>query len=305
MSKQSPLVTYRGFPVNLGQVIFFMVWLLFVDGFRREDVCSGWSLLPKSFIGIMLVVGDVGMAVLSYPSLFDPSRSPILAVNNWETTLTQQYLAYALIFVGGTFVWFVYFFYLLFATARKFRRMVYLQTRYRQLSFRFFFLQSILVAGAYLIQYVYFLTRDIIRRSFTNPLEVSNFINSLNSLLLLQTQPTGKILFLAIFIYLLLYLHLPPSHFSGSTLITTFHVTFEYEHRALIRQLKHLMQERKRKKERRLLWRRRQQEGANAGVDGETFDEQEDNKGSSKPTLNPVVLFANWFEQRREVRPLL
>ena len=176
-----------------------MVWLLFVDGFRRDDICGWSSLLPKFTIGLMLVVGDVGMAVLSYPSLFDPSRSPILAVNNWETTLTQLYLAYAVTFVVGTFIWFIYFFYLLLATAARFRKMVYLQTRYRQLSFRFFFLQSILVAGAYLIQYVYFFTRDMIRRSFFNSLEINNFINSLNGLLLLQTQPTGKVCVLILY----------------------------------------------------------------------------------------------------------
>ena len=110
-----------------------------------------------------------------------------------------------------------------------------------------------------------------------------------------------QILFITFYAYLLLYLHLPPSHIAGSTLITTYHVTFEYEHRALMRQLKSLMQERKRKKRRLLMSRRQEERNGGSepeGKDGKAGDQDEE---SSRTLLNPVALLANWFEQRREV----
>lgn len=53
--------------VSLGQSIFFVVWLLFVDGFRR---CGGRGMnlrpsfvVPKMGIGVLFLVGSTGMTV--------------------------------------------------------------------------------------------------------------------------------------------------------------------------------------------------------------------------------------------------
>jgi hypothetical protein len=75
-------------------------------------------------IGVLYIMSDVAMTVLSYPSLFEPSRSPLLSINNWDNQLTNAYLAYSLMFFIVVMVWAVYFFYLLIVTAAEFRKLV-------------------------------------------------------------------------------------------------------------------------------------------------------------------------------------
>lgn len=141
------------------------------------------------------MVGEVGMAVLSYPSLFDPGRSSVLTVNNWPPEVAQKYLAYSMLFLSTVVVWCVYFFTLCFLTAAKFQRMVYLQTRYRQLSFRFFFLQSILVAGIVVARCLFYVPQYVVgnKGEASISLQMVDLINRINGILLTQIQPIGTV----------------------------------------------------------------------------------------------------------------
>lgn len=99
-------------------------------------------MLPKLGVGLLLLAGSLGMAALSFPSLSPlPSRSPLLAVNNWDDGVRRGFLAFSLLFSAAFLLWACAFAALMVLAAVELRRMNYLQTRYLQLSYRFFFLQ--------------------------------------------------------------------------------------------------------------------------------------------------------------------
>lgn len=234
--------------VTFGEAVFFSVWLFFVDGFRSRDLVTHWRFYaPKLSITMLLVIGNFGMIALSFPSLFDKSRSPVLAIDDWSQELVDVYFAFAVLFTGALCLWFIYFFYLVYDTAKKFSNMVYLQHRYIQLSFRFFLLQAVLVITAYCIVYIATLVYGLLKDIISSSSGIRTFTNNINHFLMAQTQPFGKILFISFYAYTTLYLHLPPDR-QVMTIISTYYVVTETEHRHLLAKIKAFLRKKKKKK---------------------------------------------------------
>lgn len=233
--------------VTFGEAVFFSVWLFFVDGFRSRDSVTTWRFYaPKLAITAILLIGNFGMIALSFPSLFDKSRSPVLAIDDWSQELVNVYFAFAVFFTGALCLWFIYFFYLVYDTAKKFSNMVYLQHRYIQLSFRFFLLQAVLVITAYCIVYIATLVYGLLKDIISSSTGIRTFTNNINHFLMAQTQPFGKILFISFYAYITLYLHLPPER-QVMTIISTYYVVTETEHRQLLTKIKAFLRKKKKK----------------------------------------------------------
>lgn len=81
-------------------------------------------------------------------------------------------------------------------------------------------------------------------------MDINAFINHTNALLVPQTQPFGKLLFLFIYSYILLYLHLPAAHWATTRMLTTYYVTTEKEYDSLKGQFRALTDGRRRRKRR-------------------------------------------------------
>lgn len=79
-------------------------------------------------------------------------------------------------------------------------------------------------------------------------MDIDAFINHTNALLVPQTQPFGKLLFLFIYSYILLYLHLPAAHWATTGTLTTYYVTTEHEYDSLKAQFRALTQGRRKRK---------------------------------------------------------
>lgn len=139
-------------------------------------------------------------------------------------------------------VWSLWLIALIIITGQVLRSLPYLQTRFQQLPYRFFVLQASLFAAVILFEYVHAIVKLARSSKDTN---LGLIADDLNMLLRMQVQPFGKILFISTYVYLLIYLYLPPTPGTQSKHLTT---SFVFEEEAL---REHFRQERARKDEAR------------------------------------------------------
>lgn len=94
-------------------------------------------------------------------------------------------------------------------SGRKLNSLPYMNTRYLQLSYRFFLMQSYLLAAYFVFQYcfvIYFLLSETARGGVRTNVELTDYLNTLTKQ---QTQLFGKIIFLTIYALVLTFLFLP------------------------------------------------------------------------------------------------
>lgn len=200
----------------MGQAAFFVVWLLFADNISRKAMSHFGFYGPKILIGFAIFVMTVVALVYQFPSVSPPQstnsrRNPVQAVIDWSPELLYSFTAVSIAGLLLMLIWVVYWLVTLYLTGRKLKSLPYMNTRYLQLSYRFFLLQAYLLAAYFVFQYcfvVYFLLRRTASGGVQNIVELTDYLNALTRQ---QTQLFGKVVFLTIYALVLTFLFLPAS----------------------------------------------------------------------------------------------
>lgn len=215
----------------LSQAVFFVLWLMFADAKYREQ--RGWSFyLPKISFGVLIFVSNILIYIYQFPSMSRyVNRERLLAVYNWSYTTKQALLGFSVIYLASILIWFIWWFVELYQTGSYLRKIRYMDSRFLQLSFRFFFLQATLVAMFYLLQDVailYFIIKNS-RDDWTT--DITATADNINTLFRQQTQMFGKVLFLTMYGILLSFFFLPAGsmQFSAHAIVESTFVLNESE----------------------------------------------------------------------------
>ncbi|GLD93593.1 hypothetical protein PINS_up002185 [Pythium insidiosum] len=116
------------------QAFFYVFWLKLMDHRR------GWrSVVPKLVFGIALLSVDIGMSMLRLPSLFPSSQSGSVPQQN------EIYVLMGFIRIAMLFGWLAWIARLSWQTRGYLVKLPYMSTRFEQLSYRFLFLQALLI----------------------------------------------------------------------------------------------------------------------------------------------------------------
>jgi len=107
-----------------------------------------WVVFPTLY-----VFCSVMALGLRFPSLWGLDRAPTLALASWPTSALMQFVGFSLVVVVSVVTWAAFFVGLLWRAARRLEAAPYLLTRRHQLAYRFFVLQSFLVAGVAIASY--------------------------------------------------------------------------------------------------------------------------------------------------------
>lgn len=126
---------------NLAYSSFLVIWLLIVDGISYKD--HGYSY---GFYFRKLIFGLVYFVCLTYVTLAPYFNVEVSAgeINQQKPEIAYLYLGF--IFVTGvlTIFWFFWLIRRTYTTYQVLKRIPFLSTRYRQLTFRFMFFLSLL-----------------------------------------------------------------------------------------------------------------------------------------------------------------
>ena len=171
----------------IGQSLFVVVWLMFADGINRKRLSAWLFYGPKILIGVLIFVMYVTQMALLFPSVNPASsvnsqRSPVLAVSNWSFELQRSFSAVSGTLLSLIVFWVIYWIITLILTSRKLRNLPYMNTRYLQLSFRFFFMQASLLAAYFVFGYgvvIVFLVRGEQSGNFSTMNDLTNYVNTL------------------------------------------------------------------------------------------------------------------------------
>lgn len=217
MPDMSPQVVFAFYFFDaMGQSAFFVVWLLFADNINRKLVSYWKFYCPKILIGFSIFAITLVGYVYQFPSV-SPSysrnskRSPVQAVSNWSPDLQYSYTAVSIAVLLLMLIWVLYWLVTLILTGRTLKSLPYMNTRYLQLSYRFFLLQAYLLAAYFVFQYcfiIYFLLRERASGGLQGIVALTDYLNALSRQ---QTQLFGKVVFLSVYALVLTFLFLPSS----------------------------------------------------------------------------------------------
>lgn len=213
----SPAVVFAFYFFDaMGQSSFLVVWLLFADNINRKAMSKWKFYFPKILIGFAIFAITLVGYVYQFPSV-SPSystnsrRSPVQAVINWSPDLQYSFTAVSIAVLLLMLLWVLYWLITLILTGRTLKSLPYMNTRYLQLSYRFFLLQAYLLAAYFVFQYCFvisFLLRERASGGLRGIVELTDYLNALSRQ---QTQLFGKVVFLSVYALVLTFLFLPSS----------------------------------------------------------------------------------------------
>ncbi len=209
-----------------GQACFYVLLLLFADGLRRRMIGSLQFYLPKVILGLIICISNAAIVAVQFPTI-DPGndRSPITAVVNWSNRAKLIFTSFYFVLMVSLIIWTVWGFYCLWSCSAVLRRLPYMNTRYLQLWFRFFFLQASLVALYYVFEYA--VVTLFISKISTWHQNADSTADNVSTLFRYQMQLLGKLMFLTTYSVILAFLFLPPTSFgsSSSSMLSTYVIT--------------------------------------------------------------------------------
>lgn len=193
---------------DLAQACLLVVWLLFADSVRSQEMSPLRFYLPKVLAGLAIFLTNLIILSFQFPSFSPESgRNPVESVYNWRSADKLLFVGASMCFLVLFWLWALVWFATIYLSQQKLDSLSYMSTRYLQLSFRFFFMQATLVTIYYILQYaatIYFI-------SVSQPFKqnVTTLTDNINVLFRQQTQLFGKTLFLTVYGAILAFLFLP------------------------------------------------------------------------------------------------
>ena len=90
------------------------------------------------FLGI-----SIALLTFEFPSVTGTSdhRSPVLNVSNWPSMVQEDYIVLSIVYFVLFTVWLIWWIIRMYISGNTLNKVPYMQTRYLQLSFRFFTLR--------------------------------------------------------------------------------------------------------------------------------------------------------------------
>lgn len=176
---------------SLSQTVFYVIWLLFADSLRRN---RGKAMFygPKLFFGVVIFAANVVILTYQFPTLSPIiDRNPLLAVYNWSGDTKRVLVGFSVLFLFLLWFWTIWWFFRLHSTGMALKQMRYMDTRYLQLSFRFFTLQATLVTLYYVVQYFVVIYFVLSRSSDGWVNDLNSVADTINTLFRQQTQSFG------------------------------------------------------------------------------------------------------------------
>lgn len=223
-----PADAYACYVVSyVAQSGLFILWLLFADSVHRKMNSKIVFYTPKVLIGVATLVCGIAILTFQFPGVSihgDEDRNAVEAIDNWSDDLKKNFVGFTMSYMILTILWAVAWFIQLYLTGRKLRQLPYMNTRYLQLSYRFFLVQATLLALYYILQYTavfYYLSQGT-----NDTYDVTSVCNSINTLLRQQTHLFGKILFLTVYALILTFLFLPSNLWENSAIKATLAATY-------------------------------------------------------------------------------
>ncbi|CAI5722670.1 hypothetical protein KXD40_004417 [Peronospora effusa] len=206
---------------SFAEAFFYIFWLSLMDqhsiGSRR---CS---FLPKLMFGLVLFAVDTGMTVLRMPELFFKVERSSSAL---DFDHDELYVTLGFFRTGLVLVWLFWILSVGARSGRHLKALPYMATRFKQLSYRFLVLETLLIfiyvfvlsalQVFYLAETWYFIGHDAFIQ------------DAVHTFAKMHTgHPSlGKLLFLSVYVYLVMFVHLPPlaGGSTGLLVSTEFHV---------------------------------------------------------------------------------
>ncbi|KAF1328893.1 hypothetical protein FI667_g6455, partial [Globisporangium splendens] len=213
---------------SFAEAFFYVFWLNLLD--RHGRAVRKSTLIPKVVFGVALLAVDVGMAVIRMPSLFSSAsnrhhngtaHSSMLAKHEGEL-----YTALGFVRIAMLVVWLVWIARIGWQTGVYLRQLPYMSTRFQQLSYRFLSLETILILIYVMVLsgvQVFFLLQTWYLMGYEPFIQsaVHTFAKSHSG------RPSlGKLIFLSVYVYLVMFVHLPPESGDSMGLLATtaYHV---------------------------------------------------------------------------------
>ncbi|DBA04956.1 TPA: hypothetical protein N0F65_006958 [Lagenidium giganteum] len=197
---------------SFAESFFYVFWLNLMDH-------HGGHLIHKLGFGFALFGIDTGMTILHMPKLF-------FSENSGRHKLDQLYVLLGFLRIALLLGWLVWIVRISWRTSSYLRSLRYMASRFQQLSYRFLFLETFLIlvyvlmlSGLqvfYLLQTWYLLGYEAFLQTAVHTF--TQFHSGRPSL--------GKFIFLSVYVYLVMYVHLPPALSDGGELLgsTAYHV---------------------------------------------------------------------------------
>ena len=207
----------------IGQCTLFFIWLTYAASIFKKTT-NKWAFYSmKTVLCLFIFICNLVMISYQFPSVTKTrDRDPVEAVSEWSKTEKNSFIFFSVSFVVLQWVWTFYWCVLLYRSARKLKELPYMNTRYIQLSYRFFLIQATLVMSFYILQYscvIYLLNYKMSAGH-----SATSLADNINTLVRQQTQLSGRLLFLTVYTLILTFLYLPVSAFADR--IDIFAITF-------------------------------------------------------------------------------
>ena len=157
------------------------------------------------FLGI-----SIALLTFEFPSVTGTSdhRSPVLNVSNWPSIVQEDYIVLSIVYFVLFTVWLIWWIIRMYISGNTLNKVPYMQTRYLQLSFRFFYFEAILVLCYYFVQFITGMT--LFYSKLSSPYSTrQNVSDEVNTLFRQQTQLFGKSVFLTTYLAILAFVFLP------------------------------------------------------------------------------------------------
>lgn len=214
---------------SFAEAFFYVFWLNLLD--QHGNPLKN-RLVPKLLFGLVLLSVDTGMTVIRMPALFDSNGSGGGNGHHLSSAMLKRekddelFALLGFVRIAMLLGWVLWIARIGWRTGVYLRQLPYMSSRFQQLSFRFLFLETLLILIYVLVLsgvQVFYLCQTWYLMGYGPFIQsaVHTFVKYHSG------RPSlGELIFLSVYVYLVMFVHLPPATGEGSGLLATtaFHV---------------------------------------------------------------------------------
>ncbi|KAI9986454.1 hypothetical protein PInf_025397 [Phytophthora infestans] len=208
---------------SFAEAFFYVFWLSLMDQHSGDFSSRRCSFGTKVLFGLVLFAVDTYMTVLRMPKLFFRAEE---ASSTHDFHLKELYALLGFIRTSLVLFWLAWILTVGARSGRYLKALPYMATRFKQLSYRFLVLETLLILVYTLLLsalLIFHLTQSWYFVGYDAFIQ-----DSVHTFAKMHTgHPSlGKFLFLSVYVYLVMFVHLPPLAGDSTGLLTStaFHV---------------------------------------------------------------------------------
>ena len=205
------------------------VFLCFADGVSRSLKTAKEFYLLKTVLLSLYLFLSLAFELIATPLFggLTSDRSPLLSTYNWSEVTKAADLTIGLSLIILNAVIMIVFWRCVFNSYRLLSTLPYIEYRYVHLSYRFYFVHSLSLIFYSFASYGMILWGLMIDLNGAKNLDDIHFEEEFNSLLRTTKSSFGQQLFVAVYVHIFAYLHLPPDNSKTSYLQQMLLTQFE------------------------------------------------------------------------------